>query len=146
MALIKCPECGREISDKALNCPVCGYQVNKTNKIKRYVNAIPILLGIFSIFWGYSSMMVAINGYLGIWNNVREFMYGITVLMAGGLLILSIFIKISCIISMILYGISVICAIFLTLMNPANIIVIFINFVSFLLSIIFYHFKWNDKK
>lgn len=25
MALIKCPECGREVSDKALSCPNCGY-------------------------------------------------------------------------------------------------------------------------
>ena len=24
MALIKCPECGREISDKAASCPGCG--------------------------------------------------------------------------------------------------------------------------
>lgn len=27
MALIKCPECGKEISDKALNCPNCGCPV-----------------------------------------------------------------------------------------------------------------------
>lgn len=26
MALIKCPECGREISDKAEICPKCGYK------------------------------------------------------------------------------------------------------------------------
>ena len=25
MALIKCPECGKEISDNAQNCPQCGY-------------------------------------------------------------------------------------------------------------------------
>lgn len=25
MALIPCPECGNEISDKALMCPICGY-------------------------------------------------------------------------------------------------------------------------
>lgn len=25
MALITCPECGREISDKAVSCPHCGY-------------------------------------------------------------------------------------------------------------------------
>lgn len=25
MALIKCPECGKEVSDKAYNCPNCGY-------------------------------------------------------------------------------------------------------------------------
>lgn len=24
MALIKCPECGKEISDKAVSCPNCG--------------------------------------------------------------------------------------------------------------------------
>lgn len=30
MALIKCPECGKEISDKAKSCPGCGYPINKT--------------------------------------------------------------------------------------------------------------------
>ena len=28
MALIKCPECGSEISDKALQCIKCGYPIN----------------------------------------------------------------------------------------------------------------------
>lgn len=28
MALIKCPECGKEISDKAKTCPKCGWKVN----------------------------------------------------------------------------------------------------------------------
>lgn len=27
MALIKCPECGKEISDKANSCPNCGYPI-----------------------------------------------------------------------------------------------------------------------
>lgn len=27
MALIKCPECGREISNKAISCPNCGYPI-----------------------------------------------------------------------------------------------------------------------
>lgn len=26
MSLIKCPECEKEISDKAFSCPHCGYQ------------------------------------------------------------------------------------------------------------------------
>ncbi len=30
MALIKCPECGREISDNASNCPGCGYTFTET--------------------------------------------------------------------------------------------------------------------
>jgi RNA polymerase subunit RPABC4/transcription elongation factor Spt4 len=29
MALIKCTECGREISDKAENCPGCGEGTEK---------------------------------------------------------------------------------------------------------------------
>lgn len=30
MALIKCPECGKEISDKATNCPYCGVPMGVT--------------------------------------------------------------------------------------------------------------------
>ncbi len=29
MALIKCPECKKKISDKCENCPQCGYPINK---------------------------------------------------------------------------------------------------------------------
>ena len=28
MSLIKCPECGKEISDKAVSCPQCGYPIS----------------------------------------------------------------------------------------------------------------------
>ena len=29
MALIKCSECGKDISDRAKKCPGCGYQLKK---------------------------------------------------------------------------------------------------------------------
>ena len=29
MALIKCPECGRDVSDRAISCPNCGYPINE---------------------------------------------------------------------------------------------------------------------
>lgn len=29
MALINCPECNKEISDKAISCPNCGYPLNQ---------------------------------------------------------------------------------------------------------------------
>lgn len=32
MALITCPECEREVSDKAHSCPGCGYPVAAANK------------------------------------------------------------------------------------------------------------------
>ena len=28
MALIKCPECGQDVSDKAIQCIHCGYPLN----------------------------------------------------------------------------------------------------------------------
>lgn len=31
MALIKCPECGKEVSDKAGKCPNCGYPISELN-------------------------------------------------------------------------------------------------------------------
>ena len=34
MALIKCPECNKEISDKATTCPNCGFPVQEINKPK----------------------------------------------------------------------------------------------------------------
>lgn len=30
MALINCPECGKEVSLTAVSCPHCGYVVKKT--------------------------------------------------------------------------------------------------------------------
>lgn len=29
MALIKCPECGKSISDQAISCPECGHPINQ---------------------------------------------------------------------------------------------------------------------
>lgn len=34
MSLIKCIECGKEISDKAKSCPNCGYPININTKYK----------------------------------------------------------------------------------------------------------------
>ena len=32
MALIKCPECSKEVSDKAKTCPHCGYPLTNNEK------------------------------------------------------------------------------------------------------------------
>ena len=34
MAMIKCVECGEEISSKAKKCPSCGYALKRKNKLK----------------------------------------------------------------------------------------------------------------
>ncbi len=66
MALINCPECNKEISDKAVSCPHCGYIVEKqpkvkqknTGKIKRLVIFIflffIIVIGFISIFFVFN--------------------------------------------------------------------------------------------
>lgn len=62
MALIKCPECGKEISDRANSCPNCGFIGKKKTKeyqLKKYIiknKKILIITFVFlvcaSIFWG----------------------------------------------------------------------------------------------
>ena len=37
MALIKCPECGKEISDSATSCPNCGIALNQTTQNSKSV-------------------------------------------------------------------------------------------------------------
>ena len=32
MALIKCPECARDVSDQAASCPQCGYPIQRTSR------------------------------------------------------------------------------------------------------------------
>lgn len=34
MAMITCPECGREVSDKAASCPNCGAPINNSSEKK----------------------------------------------------------------------------------------------------------------
>lgn len=63
MALIKCPECGKEISDTTPSCPHCGYQLSTVTstvsptKIGEVKTSIPagivlVLLGVALIYLG----------------------------------------------------------------------------------------------
>ena len=36
MALIKCPECGHDVSDTAASCPSCGYGIKKAKPVRVY--------------------------------------------------------------------------------------------------------------
>lgn len=44
MALIKCPECGKEISDRAVSCPHCGYPIKNLSREKESVNEYAVIL------------------------------------------------------------------------------------------------------
>ncbi|MBR1380297.1 MAG: zinc ribbon domain-containing protein [Alphaproteobacteria bacterium] len=50
MALIKCPECGKQISSEVKTCPKCGYTIRKSNPVLAAIGWL-FLIGLFlSIF------------------------------------------------------------------------------------------------
>ena len=53
MALIKCDECSKEISDKAKTCPICGcptkFSLEKAEKTNKAAKSIFFILGIGSV-------------------------------------------------------------------------------------------------
>lgn len=61
MALIKCPECGKEFSDKAESCPHCGHpsrkgskKSNKSKKIIAVVGAVVVIAVVAGGAWYYN--------------------------------------------------------------------------------------------
>lgn len=76
MALIKCPECGKEISDKAIRCPSCGYPIEKVSDEKRaplltsFSMVLLLLFGISMFFlklgWGVNSVLLIVTLFLSI--------------------------------------------------------------------------------
>lgn len=42
MAIIRCPQCNGDVSDKAKNCPHCNYQLNKYDGVERLKNSVGV--------------------------------------------------------------------------------------------------------
>ncbi len=72
MALVNCPECGKEISDSAKSCPHCGYPLSEDNTEKKasplgaspvsvvaFVLSILALVSFFAtgVIWGMAGFM-----------------------------------------------------------------------------------------
>ena len=49
MALIKCPECGKEVSDTIKTCPHCGYKIKRGHKERNKHNNKRIFIGVVCI-------------------------------------------------------------------------------------------------
>lgn len=71
MALVKCPECNHEVSDKALTCPNCGYKLLENNKIKistkvplatSIIYTICVCIYASDYLWDISSIIMLIVG------------------------------------------------------------------------------------
>lgn len=74
MSLIKCPECGKEVSNTALTCPNCGYSINQINqqpvivpsppntptpsrKKKHSYGCLTIMVGLLIVFAAIATVM-----------------------------------------------------------------------------------------
>lgn len=53
MAMINCPECNEEVSDKASKCPKCGYTIRKAKRgfFGKIFKWSFILFNVFMIMW-----------------------------------------------------------------------------------------------
>jgi len=105
MSLIKCSECGQDVSDQAPNCPHCGVIINKTKEQvetkkvdlnvnnfeltnkkwkKYYAWAIPMLIiGIPLFFFNLVTGMMGVNNM-----NAGWFFIGLLFCGIGGILFL----------------------------------------------------------
>lgn len=61
MALIKCPECGNEISEGASSCPQCGHPMKKEKPKKKH----GCLITVVSVIIFFGIVGGAISGALG---------------------------------------------------------------------------------
>ena len=63
MALIQCPKCGKEFSDRAQACPQCGFNLKRFMPIQLFLVVMGMVLLVFSIV-GYFVKLYEINPVL----------------------------------------------------------------------------------
>lgn len=68
MALINCPECGKEISDSTKICPHCGYKLKNKSDSKKWI--IPVIIISIVVIIALIVTAVALTGKKG--NNKND--------------------------------------------------------------------------
>jgi hypothetical protein len=69
MALIKCTECGKDISNKAKTCPNCGAPLGK---VKKKGNCLTKVLGVFIFFVGLIFAIGALSNMVSSESSEKE--------------------------------------------------------------------------
>lgn len=77
MALVKCPECGKKISDKALVCPKCGFPISETEADNKESNITKVPLT-KSIHNAQKIILIAIAVILISFGSFFSWLYGTT--------------------------------------------------------------------
>jgi len=64
MAMINCPECNEEVSETALKCPKCGFQINKPKRgiFGKIIKWSFILFNILMLIWIIGGVGSATDG------------------------------------------------------------------------------------
>ncbi|PIE16349.1 MAG: hypothetical protein CSA68_02675 [Rhodobacterales bacterium] len=64
MATVPCPSCGKEISDKAFDCPGCGHPIRKPKRglFGKLFKWSFILFNIFMVWWLVAGTNAAMDG------------------------------------------------------------------------------------
>ena len=66
MALIQCPNCNKDISNKATKCPQCGYKLKKGSgktSIKLIIVTCVLLISVIGIYYGYNNIYIPMKYY-----------------------------------------------------------------------------------
>ena len=61
MALVNCPECKKEVSDTAVTCPHCGYQLKETPILRS-----PALAAVLNFFFHFPAYFYVKEYFLGL--------------------------------------------------------------------------------
>lgn len=86
MTLIKCKECGKQVSDKAKSCPNCGYPIavektkarvkNETDQFKKYLPKIAIACGVFIVIIVLLTILIFTISSINKKNFIKEYIGG----------------------------------------------------------------------
>lgn len=78
MAMIECPECGKEVSEKAKVCVQCGYRLHKEQSI---CGIIGFVLSILQLFFGIYGLFLSIPAFvlssIGCFAKDKKHLFGI---------------------------------------------------------------------
>lgn len=78
MALIKCPECGKEVSDKAKVCIQCGCKLHKEQSV---LGIIGFALSVLQLFFGIYGLLLSIPAFIlssiGCFEKDKKHLFGI---------------------------------------------------------------------
>lgn len=133
MSLIKCPECGKEISNQSQNCPNCGYPM-RNNKFKNGWALTRKIIGTIDAIIMFFFFMAINQSEGGLLGNTR--IAGITWIFACSAILNCIFFKKkwATITSVVFYSFGIIANFFFSARNVSHLYLMVIMIVFLIIN------------